>query len=169
MVVVLVGVWERMGFGQEQLAGQTVAEYRAEVIDPFIDLVTSQGAELVWVSSPLVEDVTASRQIGFLDEAFRTVGQSDDRVEFIDAAGLVAGRDGEFVAVTTGLGGRPERVRRVDGTHLCPGGAVLMAAARWSDHLAERWNVPVDPDWPTGDWRSAVPFENAATECPAVG
>ena len=168
VIVVLVGVWERMGFGEEQLAGQTVTQYRAEVIDPFIDLVTSQGAELVWVSSPLVEDVTASRQIGFLDEAFRTVGQSDDRVEFIDAAGLVAGPDGEFVTVTTGLGGQPERVRRVDGTHLCPGGAVLMAAPL-VEYLTDRWNVPVDPDWPIGDWRSAMPFENAAIECPAAG
>jgi hypothetical protein len=42
-------------------------------------------------------------------------------------------------------------------------------AAPVIQYLAERWNVPVDDQWPVGDWRAAVPFESAATECPAVG
>lgn len=167
VVVVLVGVWERMGFGRDQQQGQTVGEYRREVIDPFVDLVTSQGAELVWVSSPLVEDLTASSQIAFLDEAFRGLGESDDRVEYIDAAGLVAGPDGEFIDVVAAADGSVERVRRLDGTHLCPGGAVRMATPL-IESVAQRWNLPVDADWPAGTWRAAVPFEDAPTECPAV-
>jgi hypothetical protein len=137
-------------------------------MDPFVDLVTSQGAELVWVSSPLVEDPTASSQLEFMDAAFRGLGERDDRVEYIEAAGLVAGPDGEFIDVVTGPDGFAERVRRLDGTHLCPGGAVRMAEPL-IDFVADRWNLPVSGDWPNGDWRYAQPFENGASECPAVG
>lgn len=168
VIVLLVGVWERMGFGQAKLEGQTVGEYRAEVIDPFVDLVTSKGAQVVWVSAPLVEDPTAAGQISFLDQAFRSVGETDDRVDYIDAAEAVAGPDGEFIEVVTGPDGFSERVRRIDGTHLCPGGAVRMAQPVIRV-IVDRWNLPVDPGWPNGDWRYVVPFEDGAAECPAVG
>ena len=167
VIVVLVGIWERMGFGAEQQEGQSITQYRGEVIDPFVDLVTSQGAELIWVSAPVVDEPTAGDQISFLDEAFRSVGETDDRVEYIDAAGLITGPNGEFLDVVTRADGTRERIRRVDGTHLCPGGAVRMAeAVIWS--VAHRWNLPVADDWPVGDWRAAVPFEDADVECPAV-
>lgn len=168
VIVMLVGVWERMVFGRDQLAGQTVAEYRTQTIDPFIDLITSHGAEVVWVTSPLPQDSTAAAQIEFLNEAFQTLGESDDRVHFVDAVDTVANPDGSFADVMFGPDGTAERVRRIDGTHLCPGGAVRMAQPVL-DWIVERWNVPLADDWQNGAWRTAEPFENAAVDCPAVG
>jgi hypothetical protein len=168
VIVLLVGVWERMVFGRDQLDGQTVSEYRTDVIDPFVNLITGHGAEIVWVTSPLVADPVATSQIDFLNEAFRSLGASDDRVQFIDAADAVANPDGSFAEIMSAPGQAAERVRRIDGTHLCPGGAVRMAQLV-IDEIVDRWNVPIVDDWQNGAWRDVEPFEAAPTECPAVG
>jgi hypothetical protein len=70
--------------------------------------------------------------------------------------------------IATSPDGFAERVRRVDGTHLCPGGAVRMAEPV-IQLLVDTWNLPVDPGWPNGEWRYAKPFLEADRECPAVG
>jgi hypothetical protein len=167
VVVVLVGVWERMVFRQAQLEGQSLTQYRDEVVDPFVDTVANAGAELVWVSSPLVREPTARAQLAFMNGIFEGVGAVDDRVDYVDAAARIIGPDGGHVEMVTGPDGFTERVGRLDGTHLCPGGAVRMAEPVVG-LLVDRWNVPVDEDWPNGAWRGAVPFEQAAAECPAV-
>lgn len=168
VIVMLVGVWERMVFGRERFFGMTVPQYRTQVIDPFIDLITANGAEVVWVTSPIVDEFEAAEQIKFLNGAFQSLGESDDRVTFIDAAELVANPDGSFTDVLTDEDGTMHRVRRVDGTHLCPDGAIRMARPV-VDLIADRWNVAVADDWTTGSWRMSVPFEDHATECPPAG
>ena len=168
VVVLLIGVWERMGFKQARSAGQTLSQYRAEVIDPFVDLVTSRGAELVWVSSPVVREPVASSELSFMNEIFEGVSQIDDRVTYIDANRRITGPTGEYVEIATGPDGSAQRLRRQDGTHLCPDGAVRMAEPVIG-YVADRWNVPVDQNWPEGAWRTADPFEAAPAECPAPG
>ena len=97
VVVLLIGVWERMGFKEARSAGQTLSQYRAEVIDPFVDLVTSRGAELVWVSSPIVREPVASSELSVMNEIFEGVSQVDDRVTYIDANRRITGPTGEYV------------------------------------------------------------------------
>jgi hypothetical protein len=168
VVVLLIGVWERVAFNEARLDGQTLSQYRAEVIDPFVDLVTSHGAEIVWVSSPLVREPTPSAQLSFMNELFHGVGESDDRIEYIDASSRITGPSGEHLDVMTGPGDTLERLRRLDGTHLCPGGAHRIAEPV-IQYVVDRWNVPVDDDWANGAWRAAEPFENVTAECPVLG
>jgi hypothetical protein len=55
------------------------------------------------------------------------------------------------------------RVRQIDGLHLCPDGAVLLARALL-DELGERRELQVAPEWEAGVWRSGE--EYPAGSCP---
>lgn len=164
VVVVLVGTWEigdRLGTpGSEQWR----ARYDAEVLDPFVELVTSQGAEVIWVGMPAVEEPDSTLVLVELNSAYEDLEDRFPGVRYVPGGEYVSSPEGGYTDVLEGPDG-PERVRRVDGLHLCPGGAVRLAQPVL-DLIEARWAVPVAEDWTTGEWREP-PLLQEPEECPA--
>jgi hypothetical protein len=165
VIVVLVGTWETGGqLGEPGTAGWR-ARYDAEVLDPFVELVTSGGAQLIWVGMPAVVDALSTFQLGALNEAYASLPERFDQVTYIAGGDYVSAPTGGYAEVLEGPEG-PVRVRRVDGLHLCPEGATRIAEPIF-DALVADWNVPVAEDWRDGDWRRP-PQLVKPEECPPV-
>lgn len=165
VVVILVGTWETGGdLGRPGAPGWR-ALYDEEILDPFVELVTGMGADLVWVGMPAVLDVGSTFLLAELNDAYAGLEERFDAVTYVPGGEFVAAPTGGYAEFLDGPDGL-ERVRRTDGLHLCPGGAVRMAEPIL-DQIAGRWNVATADDWRTGAWREA-PILLKPEECPPV-
>ena len=163
LVVVLVGTWETGGqLGVPGSPGWR-EQYDSLVLDPFVQLLTSTEAELVWVGMPAVSDPESTFVLVELNSAYSELPSRFDGVTYIPGGEFLSAPTGGFAEFLDGPNG-PERVRRVDGLHLCPPGAERLAKPVL-DHIVGRWNVPVAEDWRDGDWRRP-PILDKPEECP---
>ena len=165
VIVMMVGVWEGMvvdGLRREALGSLAwERSYRRDVLDPYLRLLTSRGAEVIWVGMPPVPD--AQRQLGFssINRAVRQLARTLPDLYYIPGDQILASPDGAWAETLPGPDGRPQRVRRVDGTHLCAEGAVRLARPVLA-LLERRWAIPLAERWPNRDWRWVFPPE----DCP---
>lgn len=165
VIVVLIGVWE--GMAEDALASQPLGSlaweqtYRSEALDPYLELLTSEGAEVVWIGMPPV--LHERRQLGFrsMNRAVRRLARTSEDLVYIPGDTILADRAGAWTEFLPGPDGQPQRVRRVDTTHLCAEGAVRLARPVLS-YLVRNWEVPIAPRWPDRDWRWVFPPE----DCP---
>ena len=165
VIVVLVGTWETDGdLGPPGRLGWR-ARYDREVLDPFVELVTGEGAELIWVGMPAVRDATSTFLLAELNAAYGGLADRHEQVTYVPGGEFVSAPDGGYAEFLEGPDGL-ERARRVDGLHLCPAGAIRLAEPV-IDAIADRWNVPRADDWQTGDWRRP-PALLKPEECPPV-
>jgi hypothetical protein len=163
VIVVLVGTWETGGELGVPGAPGWRARYDSEILDPFVELVTSGGAELVWVGMPAVVDDGSTFLLAELNAAYADLPDRFDAVTYIPGAEYVSAPNGGFAEFLDGPDG-PERVRRIDGLHLCPAGALRLAEPV-IEQIVEHWNVPIAEDWRVGDWRRPPTFVKPE-ECP---
>ena len=127
LVVVSVGHWEYLEVLGDFAEGDLLepGTYASEILDPFADLVTADGARLLWVGPLVIEDAEEAEFVDGLQRDFEALAERRDDVDFVDADTWVA-PDG-FRATLPGPDGQPVPVRRADGIHLCPEGQVLLA------------------------------------------
>ncbi|MEL7207036.1 MAG: hypothetical protein AAGK32_02185, partial [Actinomycetota bacterium] len=97
--------------------------------------------------------------------AYEALPERSAAVTYLPGGEYVSAPDGGFAEVLVDETGTAQRVRRVDGLHLCPEGAARIAEPVFA-HLVEQWNVTVAEDWETGDWREP-PQLAKPEECPA--
>lgn len=165
VIVVLIGVWEGMATGApgRYPLGSVAWErtYRQRLLDPYVELLASQGARVLWVGMPPVPD--ARRQRGFIamNRAVRHLAEESTDLTYVPGDRILARPDGSWTAFLPGPNGNPQRVRRVDTTHLCPWGAVRLARPVLR-HVERQWDLPLASNWPYRNWRSAFP----RVECP---
>jgi hypothetical protein len=165
VVVLLVGTWEtKGGLGSPDAPGWR-ARYDTEILDPFVELVTGDGAELIWIGMPAVVDPQSTLLLTELNMAYAALSDRFDAVTYIDGGEYVSAPTGGFAEFLDGPGGL-ERVRRVDGLHLCPDGSTRLSEPVL-DEVVTQWNVPVADDWRQGDWR-LPPALLKPEECPPV-
>jgi len=165
VIVILIGVWEAMatgGPGQHPLGSvEWERAYRDRLLDPYVELLASRGAKVVWIGMPPV--LNAARQRGFnaMNRAVRHSAEASDALSYVPGDQILARPDGSWTAFLPGPQGNPQRVRRVDTTHLCADGVVRLArpVLRFIDR---QWGVPPAPNWPSRGWRQGFP----ADECP---
>ncbi len=157
LVVLQVGHWERLevlgDFAEQRLL--EAGEYRDEVLDPTIDLLTAEGARVLWVAPLVIRDEEESEFTRSLAEDFRAVADDRDDVDYVESDSWVA-PDG-FVRRLPGPDGRPVQVRRADGIHLCPEGQLLIAQGLL-DTFAADLDITPAPDWQDA-WRAQLPPE----------
>jgi hypothetical protein len=165
VIVVLVGTWETGGTLGVPGAPGWRARYDTEILEPFVDLVTSGGAELVWVGMPAVAEDESTFLLAELNAAYADLPARFDGVTYIAGGEYLSAPTGGYAEFLDGVDG-PERVRRIDGLHLCPDGAVRLAEPVVGQ-IEERWNVPIADDWRSGDWRRP-PILVKPEECPPV-
>lgn len=165
LVVVLIGVWEGMATGApgRYPLGSVEWErtYRQRLLDPYVELLASRGAKVLWIGMPPVPDARRQRGFTAMNRAVRHLAEESPDLTYVPGDRILARRNGSYTAFLPGPQGNPQRVRRVDNTHLCAWGAVRLA--RPVLHYVDRqWDMPPAPNWPRRNWRWVFPRD----ECP---
>jgi hypothetical protein len=166
VVVIMIGVWE--GMAEDALREQPLGTrswlraYRRENLDPYLDLLTSEGADVVWVAMPPSIDPRRQLEWSSMNRAVRQLAHDSPDLTYIPGDTILARPDGSWADVLPGPRGTPQRVRRLDATHLCPDGAERLARPVLR-YLQRRWDLPLAEDWSNRNWRWVFPPE----ECPA--
>jgi hypothetical protein len=165
VIVVMIGVWE--GMAEDALTDLRLGspawerEYRQTALIPYVDLLTSQGATIVWIGMPPSPDLRRALEWSSMNRAVRTLSNQRDDLAWVPGDELLAHPDGSWADILPGPQGNPQRVRRIDTTHLCAEGAVRLARPVLHE-LQERYEIPLAENWPTRDWRWVFPPD----ECP---
>lgn len=189
VVVMLLGTWEAMIIeGEQRGEGSAtsttsssgavvvdpadterwIARYKEDLLVPWVDMMTDDGAQLVWVGMPAIAPGAASSRIEAMNEAISELAAQRDDLVFVDPS-VVEGPDGEMREVLE-MDGRPRRVRQVDGLHLCPAGAELLAGEVLGV-LDSLFVIPFGEGWRDPTWYDNQLSSGALTyppeACPA--
>lgn len=168
VIVMFVGTWES-GVVQN-LNGQSVdrpgwrATYEQTVLDPWIQLITSRGASVIWVGNPVVGNADANHAFVALNAAFRDLPARWPDVTYLDSDPALNGGAVGFNPVVVLADGTRIRTRQTDGLHLCPGGAALLGRAL-TEQIATGFKASVAKDWASGSWTADPVYPPAS--CPA--
>lgn len=165
VIIVLIGVWEAMATGVpgQPPLGSIAWEraYRDRLLDPYVELLASRGAKVVWIGMPPVLDARRQRGFNAMNRAVRHAAEASAGLTYVSGDRILARPDGSWTAFLPGPQGNPQRVRRLDTTHLCADGAVRLArpVLRFVDR---QWDLPLAPNWPSRGWRRSFP----PNQCP---
>jgi hypothetical protein len=169
VVVMFVGTWELAEIGQGGGVSLLPDDdgwldaYENQVLDPWIDFLASAGAEVVWIGAPAVDNEEVNASFAELNSAFAAAAGRWDEVVFVDAGTVLGRPEDGYPGGDLAFLGQVVRARQVDGLHLCPDGAALLAAEVLSV-VGERWQVPTPDGWQDGPWRSDPAFPEPS--CP---
>ena len=171
VIVMFVGTWESRQV--ETTAGQKLSiadpgwrqSYESEVLDPWIRFISSAGAKVVWIGSPVVANEEANLLFYVLNQVFKDLPTRFAQVTYLDADPELRGPGPGFSAVIPNESGSLIRTRQLDGLHLCPDGAALVARPLLQ-HLTDTWDVPLAFGWQAMGWRDD-PRVYPKGSCPA--
>ncbi|MCB1017070.1 MAG: DUF459 domain-containing protein [Acidimicrobiales bacterium] len=166
LVVMLIGTWERGDANFNPGDPAWASWYQEQVLDPFAEMVTGTGARILWVGMPAVRDEADTLQLVALNSQFRALAERDDRVEYVEGGDFLNGPDGGYTDELPRADGTPERVRRLDGLHLCPGGSERLAIPV-VQYAQQEWEVAVGYNWQNAPWREPPTLDHPE-ECPPV-
>lgn len=170
LVVIHVGSWEVLSPEfHPGIPGTPDDPYANEVLEPFVDLLTSGGAEVLFIGPAAARSPQRTVNLIAFNRELMSLADRNDAVDFLNAGTYVNDPTGGFTETLPGPDG-PVRIRRTDdlGLHLCPAGVVRLGTpvVQWiSDHLP----TPVTPvpGWDHGDW-TRPPLLEKPEQCPAV-
>lgn len=151
LLVVAQGVWELDAVEDDMHDPGWREHYEQDVVRPFVDRVTADGAEVLWIGIPAWNNPPGATDLATLQDVYREVAADDDRVAFLDAADYVDDPSGAFTYQLPGPDGTPEPVRNRDGLHLCPAGVVRVVAPALA-WIQQQWRVTVAPGWRHAGW-----------------
>jgi hypothetical protein len=164
VIVMFVGTWElgevtnRIGTSVGPGDPAWRAAYDKDILDPWVDLITAEGAEVIWLGAPAVEVPEVDSLFDALNDAYRALPDRWPSVAYLDSTDALAGSADEgFVPIATTPDGERVRVRQIDGLHLCPDGAVLLADAVLARIEADH-AVREAPGWAEGSWRNHTEY-----------
>jgi hypothetical protein len=171
VVVMFVGTWESREV--ETHSGQTLTlgdpgwkeSYESEILDPWINFISAKGARVIWIGSPTVGGNEANLLFGTLNQVFRDLPNRFPNVTYLDGGPPLQGPDFGFHPIITDPDGKVVRTRQIDGLHLCPDGAALLAKPLLEQLIAD-WRVPVAYGWQGLPW-SNDPSVYPPASCPA--
>jgi uncharacterized protein len=171
VIVMLIGTWENAAEGRAE--GGTPGDpgwresYEPNVVDPFVQLLTSGGADVIWIGMPAVVDPEKTWDYVALNQVYADLpNRYPGQVQYVDGGAAVSAPEGGYVEVIPIPGGGEIRLRRTDGTHLCPDGVVLIARPTLRT-IVHDWNVPLLANWETAPWRLPENVEKPE-ECPGI-
>lgn len=170
LVVIHVGSWEVLSPGFDPGDPDWFERYARQSLDPFVDLVTSGGARVLFIGPAAARDEQRTVNLISLNSELVALADRNPDVDFLNAGTYVNDPTGGFTETLPGPGGVPVRIRRTDelGLHLCPAGVVRLATPvlAWiSGHLDEP--VPPVEGWDHAAW-SRPPDLEKPEQCPPV-
>ena len=162
VVLVMVGPWDVRTLDVD---GHPLAPgipgwwqwYEPQVFDA-VRLLTAGGARLLWVGAPFLADPDTDARIDALDEELQEVTTAAAQT-WIDGATALAGPDGGYAEAVPAFAGTLVRLRKPDGVHLCPDGAVRVAEPV-AAAIAAEWQVTPGPGWEAGPWRRDARYDD---------
>lgn len=166
LVVMLIGTWERGDTNFEPGDPAWAPWYQEQVLDPFAEMITGGGTRILWVGMPAVEDEADTLQLVALNSQFKALAERNDMVDYVEGGDFLNGADGGYTDRLPREDGTVERVRRVDGLHLCPGGTERLAVPV-IQYAQQQWNVAIGYNWQNAPWR-VPPTLDHPEECPPV-
>lgn len=167
VVVMLIGTWENAVEGGRPGDPGWREAYEPNVLDPFVQLLTSGGAQVIWIGMPAVSDPERTWDYVALNQVYADLpNRYPGQVDYVDGGAAVSSPEGGYIEVLNIPGVGELRLRRTDGTHLCPDGAVLIARPVL-EIIQQDWNVPLLPAWENAEWRLPENVEKAF-ECPGI-
>jgi uncharacterized protein len=167
VIVMLIGTWENAAEGGSPGDPGWREQYVPNVLDPFVQLLTSQGAHVIWIGMPAVDDPEKTWEYVALNQVYAELpSRYPGVVSYIDGGAEVSGPEGGYIDVVPTPDGGQLRLRRTDGTHLCPDGVSLIAEPTLAQIVAD-WNVPLLPDWQHASWRLPANVDKPE-ECPGL-
>lgn len=101
--------------------------YRQHV-SAFMAQASSQGAKVVWVGMPPMENGGLSNEMAHLDQIYAAAAAQNPNVTFISSWTLLGTPQGGYAAYVQS-GGQEVNVREPDGTHISPGGGQVLSQA----------------------------------------
>jgi len=171
VIMMFVGTWEtrqvetsagqKLGIGDPGWRGS----YEAEVVDPWIRFISEHGAKVVWIGSPIVANEEANLIFYALNQVFQGLTERFPQVTYLDSAAALQGPAPGYHAIIPSESGVPIRTRQLDGLHLCPDGAALVARPVLQ-YFTDTWNVPLAYGWQGMGWRDDSKVYPKAS-CPA--
>jgi len=170
VVVMFVGTWEG-GVVAKGAGGDPTTDpnwrptYERDVLDPWIQLVTSRGASIVWIGNPVVKSEQANALFGALNEAFRDLPTRWRDVSFLDSNPALNGSQPGYHDVVLLADGTRVRTRQLDGLHLCSGGAALLGRVL-IQQLEADFRADVHLGWESGAWQDEGVYPDES--CPSL-
>jgi hypothetical protein len=134
------------------------------VVVPFVDMVTRDGAKVLWIGMAAARNPEATQRFVLLNSVFADVADAREEVEFLPGGQYLSGPEGGYADTVTLPSGRVVRLRRTDGLHLCPAGIVALGTPVL-ESITAQWNISAAYGWQQGAW-SRPPLLHAPEECP---
>jgi hypothetical protein len=157
----------RTGTGAASTDPTWRTQYEANVLDPWLQLITSRGASVIWIGNPAVGNDEANAAFGALNEAYADLPNRWPAVTYLSAQEALNGPSAGFHDVITGEDGAWVRTRQLDGLHLCPGGAARLAELVVAE-LESAWKATEAPGWQDGAWRGADVYPGESCPAPSL-
>jgi hypothetical protein len=153
LVVMSVGIWD-----QHFIELHGVEPYVA-VVEEAVDILTSKGARILWLSMPPGGlHPERSQDAAFQEVAARHPGQ----VFYMDYEAVLHGPDGGYPVSYVAADGTTVHLRKADGWHFCPDGAQRVATEVNRAAVAFGLTVPAPDGWQDGSWRSSEHYDEPA-------
>ncbi len=155
-VVVMVGSWDHLTARRDPEA------YAAQVHDAYVRLAEGGRQVLVLGEPPSDPAKGEDADRAAVNEILEAEAAEVDGVRFAATDTVIGDAEGQYQRVDA----QGRLLRKPDGRHLCPDGAVRFGASV-ADLLADQW-VLAQPGtaWEAGDWRGDGRYEDPAGACP---
>jgi hypothetical protein len=142
VIVVMMGANDPQDFlGPPDVPFGTTAwntEYTQRVVS-FMQLATSTGSKLIWVSLPPMQDPGLNAKVQVINLLQRSAAAQVPRVLYVDSSTVVGSTYSAFTVVN----GQVVNTRTPDGIHITPEGGSLLATAVMAEmHAGLGINLP---------------------------
>jgi peptidoglycan/LPS O-acetylase OafA/YrhL len=159
LVVAFFGGWD------EPFIAEHGADAYGRLLDEAIAILSADGARVLLLGQPVSVDRNREVRPRGSREAFRAAAaRHAPATAFLDLDPALT-PDGRFAFRLDGPHG-PERVRKEDGTHICPAGSARIGRAVL-DAVTPAWMLPAPPaSWRAGDWALDRRYSDRPGACP---
>lgn len=167
LVIEFMGYWEFAAAGlDDPPAGSDgfASAYRTDTLDPWFDHLDSLGASTIVLTPAPVVNPTVTAAIADIILVIEEDAAERPEVWFVPTTPVLA-PDGYTETLPDPITGEVERVRRIDGIHLCPDGAERVTELVL-DVVRRDYAIEFDESWRSGAWRTSLPVD-LSVECPA--
>jgi hypothetical protein len=158
LVIAMWGGWDDPWLVQHGRAAYDQA------LDEAMGVLQSTGARVLFMGEPVSTDRDGVQRARPTLLAHRALPVRNPNVWFVDSDDWISDH-GRFVSYLPGPSG-PERVRKVDNTHVCPAGSARLGEGLLT-FLTPRYQLaPPDPAWRAGSWALEPRFDDPHGACP---